>query len=55
MKLPYIYGWKREISTFTRQPFFLSQPPKLKNIDPSVYLLLDLITILIRCPCQLCL
>ena len=36
-KLPYIYGWKREIPTFIRHPFFLSQPPKVKNIDPSVY------------------
>lgn len=34
MKLPCTYGWKREICTFIRQPFFLSQPPKLKNVDP---------------------
>lgn len=52
MKLPYIYR-EREMSTFKRQLIFLRQPPKIQNMEASVYLLLDLITILIRCPCQL--
>lgn len=52
MKLPYIYR-EREMPTFKRQLIFLRQPPKLQNLDASVYLLLDVIASLIRWPCQL--